>query len=110
MLNTRQKNRMPSQAFAFPRERKEPLNDASHVRNAVARFAQVKGVSDSERDAAWRASVRPPESTASRSRRSALPDEGPHHRQISRQSQPVGSAPLGLVAPVFNLSPAVAAV
>jgi hypothetical protein len=54
MLNTRQKNRMPSQAFAFPRERKEPLNDASHVRNAVARFAQVKGVSDSERDAAWR--------------------------------------------------------
>jgi hypothetical protein len=54
MLNTRQKNRMPSQAFAFPRERKEPLNDARHVRNAVARFAQVEGVSDSERDAAWR--------------------------------------------------------
>ena len=24
--------------FAFPKERKEPLNDADHVRNAMARF------------------------------------------------------------------------
>jgi hypothetical protein len=41
-------------AFAFPKERKEPLNDASHVRNAIARFDQVEGVTDAERDAAWR--------------------------------------------------------
>jgi hypothetical protein len=54
MLSTRQKNRMPSQTFAFPNERKEPLSDARHVRNAIARFDQVEGVSDSERDAAWR--------------------------------------------------------
>ena len=40
--------------FAFPRERKEPLTDARHVRNAIARFNQVEGVSKSERDAAWR--------------------------------------------------------
>ena len=40
--------------FAFPKERKEPLNNASHVRNAIARFNQVEGVSDDERDAAWR--------------------------------------------------------
>ena len=39
--------------FAFPRQRKEPLEDASHVRNAIARFDQVKDVSDAERDAAW---------------------------------------------------------
>ena len=39
--------------FAFPKERKEPLNNATHVRNAIARFNQVKGVSDDERDAAW---------------------------------------------------------
>ena len=39
--------------FAFPKERKEPLEDARHVRNAIARFNQVKGVSDNERDAAW---------------------------------------------------------
>jgi hypothetical protein len=45
---------MPSQTFAFPKERKEPLSDARHVRNAIARFDQVEGVSDSERDAAWR--------------------------------------------------------
>ena len=40
--------------FAFPKERKEPLTDADHVRNAMARFNQVEGVSDDERDAAWR--------------------------------------------------------
>ena len=40
--------------FAFPKERKVPLEDASHVRNAIARFNQVKGVSDDERDAAWK--------------------------------------------------------
>jgi hypothetical protein len=53
-LSTTQKDRMPSQTFAFPKSRKEPLNDASHVRNAIARFDQVEGVSDSEREAAWR--------------------------------------------------------
>ena len=40
--------------FAFPKERKEPLSDASHVRNAVARFGQVEGVTDAERDRAWK--------------------------------------------------------
>ncbi len=40
--------------FAFPKERKEPLEDAAHVRNAVARFDQVKGVTDAERDEAWK--------------------------------------------------------
>ena len=45
---------MTKETFAFPKGRKEPLNDASHVRNAIARFDQVQGVSDTERDAAWR--------------------------------------------------------
>ncbi|MCU1274584.1 MAG: hypothetical protein JWO48_2015 [Bryobacterales bacterium] len=40
--------------FAFPKERKEPLHDAAHVRNAIARFNQVRGVSDAERDEAWK--------------------------------------------------------
>jgi uncharacterized protein DUF6582 len=40
--------------FAFPKERKEPIHDAAHVRNAVARFKQVEGVTDAERDAAWK--------------------------------------------------------
>jgi hypothetical protein len=46
--------RAKAQAFAFPSKKKEPIGDAAHVRNAIARFSQVKGVSDSERDAAWR--------------------------------------------------------
>jgi hypothetical protein len=40
--------------FAFPKQRKEPLENASHVRNAIARFDQVKDVTDEERDAAWK--------------------------------------------------------
>ena len=52
-LSTAEKDRLPADEFAFPRERKEPLTDARHVRNAVARFDQVEGVSDAERDQAW---------------------------------------------------------
>jgi hypothetical protein len=53
-LSTAEKDRLPEKEFAFPRERKEPLTDARHVRNAIARFDQVEGVSDAERDEAWR--------------------------------------------------------
>ncbi|MDP9024032.1 MAG: hypothetical protein M3N13_01480 [Candidatus Eremiobacteraeota bacterium] len=44
---------LPDTVYAFPKKRKEPLTDASHVRNAVARFDQVRGVSDDERDIAF---------------------------------------------------------
>ncbi len=53
-LSTRQQNRMSTEKFAFPKKRKEPINDARHVRNAVARFDQVEGVTNAERDNAWR--------------------------------------------------------
>jgi hypothetical protein len=44
---------LPDTVFAFPRQRKEPLTDASHVRNAVARFDQVIDVSDDDRALAF---------------------------------------------------------
>jgi hypothetical protein len=47
------KSDLPDSVFAFPQERKEPLTDAQHVRNAVARFDQVIGVSDEERALAF---------------------------------------------------------
>jgi len=53
-LSTADKNKLPKKTFAFPKERKEPLTDAKHVRNAIARFDQVEGVSDAERDRAWK--------------------------------------------------------
>ena len=53
-MSTAEKNRLDEDRFAFPRERMEPLNDAAHVRNAIARFDNVEGVSDAERDEAWR--------------------------------------------------------
>ena len=40
--------------FAFPKQRKEPLENASHVRNAAARFNQVEGVSEEDRREAWK--------------------------------------------------------
>jgi len=52
-LSVKLRDAMPARQFAFPAERKEPLDNASHVRNAIARFDQVQGVSDAERDAAW---------------------------------------------------------
>jgi hypothetical protein len=53
-LSEKQRDHVDSDKFAFPDERKEPIHDAAHVRNAIARFNQVEGVSDDERDAAWR--------------------------------------------------------
>ncbi|HEY3673829.1 MAG TPA: DUF6582 domain-containing protein [Acidimicrobiia bacterium] len=53
-LSTADKNDLSRNDFAFPDERKEPLVDARHVRNAIARFDQVEGVSDAERDRAWK--------------------------------------------------------
>lgn len=52
-LSTTERNSLLAQQFAFPAQRKEPLENASHVRSAVARFKQVKYVSDTERDTAW---------------------------------------------------------
>ena len=46
-------NDLPDSVYAFPKQRKEPLTDASHVRNAVARFDQVTGVSDADRELAF---------------------------------------------------------
>jgi hypothetical protein len=53
-IRERDRNKLSAERFAFPAERKEPLTDASHVRNAIARFDQVEGVTDAERDRAWR--------------------------------------------------------
>jgi hypothetical protein len=52
-MSTAEKDKLADQEFAFPDERKEPLTDARHVRNAIARFNQVEGVSDAKRDKAW---------------------------------------------------------
>lgn len=53
-LTTAERDRLPDSSFAFPEHRKEPIIDAKHVRNAVARFDQVEGVNDADRDRAWR--------------------------------------------------------
>jgi len=52
-LDTDDRDKLPDSAYAFPKQRKEPLTDASHVRNALARFDQVHDVSDADRDQAF---------------------------------------------------------
>ena len=48
------KSDLPDSVYAFPKQRKEPLTDSQHVRNAVARFDQVIDVSDADRALAFR--------------------------------------------------------
>jgi len=44
---------LPDSVYAFPKQRKEPMTDARHVRNAVARFDQVTDASDADRGLAF---------------------------------------------------------
>ena len=53
-LTTKGRNKLDDTQFAFRDQRKEPLENASHVRNAIARFNQVAGVTGAERDTAWK--------------------------------------------------------
>jgi hypothetical protein len=53
-INEEKRESISGGDFAFPKQRKEPLHDAAHVRNAIARFNQVEGVTDEERDEAWK--------------------------------------------------------
>lgn len=53
-LDATARNKIATGKFAFPKQRKEPLENAAHVRNAAARFNQVEGVTEAERTAAWR--------------------------------------------------------
>ena len=53
-LDESERDDLKGSQFAFQKQRKEPLEDATHVRNAVARFDQVKDVTDADRDAAWK--------------------------------------------------------
>jgi hypothetical protein len=52
-LDTADRDKLPDSVYAFPKQRKEPLTDASHVKNALARFDQVEDVSDSDRELAF---------------------------------------------------------
>ena len=52
-LDAAERTSLPDSSFAFPFSRKEPMTDAKHVRNAIARFDQVEDVSDAEREVAF---------------------------------------------------------
>lgn len=49
-LSQDERDVLSTRQFAFPKQRKEPIEDADHVRNAVARCSQMEAVTDEERD------------------------------------------------------------
>ena len=53
-LDADDRRALDDRQYAFPKQRKEPIENAAHVRSAIARFGQVEDVTDAERDAAWR--------------------------------------------------------
>ncbi len=53
-LTDKKREKLTGSEYAFPKERKEPLVDARHVQEAIARFDQVQGVTNKERDEAWK--------------------------------------------------------
>lgn len=48
-LKSKQRTALPDSAFGVPGKRKFPLHDCSHVRNAMARFNQAKGLTSGEK-------------------------------------------------------------
>jgi hypothetical protein len=52
-LSSKERENLPESVYAFPKQRKEPLTDAAHVKNALARFDQVEGVSEADRELAF---------------------------------------------------------
>ncbi len=52
-LDTADRKSLPDSVYAFPKQRKEPLTDADHVQNALARFDQVEDVSEEDRELAF---------------------------------------------------------
>jgi hypothetical protein len=53
-LSAAERDALPDNAFAFPRQRKEPIADRGHVISAIRLFRQVEDVTDQERDEAWK--------------------------------------------------------
>ena len=52
-LDADDRDRLGDAQYAFASQRKEPIENAAQVRNAIARFDQVEDVSDGDRDVAW---------------------------------------------------------
>lgn len=52
-LDAAERRDLPDTAYALPAQRKLPVTDAAHVRAALARFDQVDGVTDADRDLAF---------------------------------------------------------
>jgi hypothetical protein len=67
-MSTTARDRLSDAKFAFPDDRKEPLNDAKHVRNAIARFDQVEEFPMPSGSGRGSGSRPPPRSTTSGSR------------------------------------------
>jgi hypothetical protein len=53
-LSAAERDALPDSAFAFPKQRKEPIPDRGHVLAAIRLFMHVEDVTEKERDEAWK--------------------------------------------------------
>ena len=84
---------LPDSVFAFPSQRKEPLTDAKHVRNAIARFDQVMDVSDDDRALAFANIKKAAEHYDVELTETSWRDLGVHCNPIARKRRPKPSRP-----------------
>ena len=73
MLDSEGHDKLPSREFAFPKQRKVPIDDAGHVRAAVAHFNQISRVTGAERNEAWRRRIEAARSKQHPGRRATVP-------------------------------------
>jgi len=52
-LDAAKETHLPNSVHAILNKRKGPMMNASHFRNAIARFEQVKGITEHEREQAF---------------------------------------------------------
>ena len=52
-LHTDDRDELTGEHHAFAHQHQLPLDGAAQVRDAIARFDQVEGATDADRDAAW---------------------------------------------------------
>ena len=92
-LDASKRNAISSRQFAFPKQRKEPLENAAHVRNAIARFNQVEGVTDAERDTALEAHHRSGEEIRRRGEREIVARDRRQDEREEKREAALKSAP-----------------
>lgn len=107
-MKAKERHALDDSDFAFPKERKDPLNDEAHVRDALGRFSQTEGVSAEEKhEAARRILARAKhfgidvseDSDVAQAAKQTAPDKDLHRSEAESQTREVDEGPEGPCPP-----------